>query len=313
MRTTGLTVSVDLGRVVGNAARIRERVGAGRLVYAVVKADGYGLGAFAVARAVAGVCDGYYAFDLSEAVGAELKAIGKPVIVVDQPWRGYTADDYRAAGVRPIVGSRERLGELAALDPVLSVDTGMRRFGVEADEIAGVLKAFDVREVMTHASRFEQVGLLVELAGGGDRKLHAAASALIDEPRAWLDGVRPGLALYRGAMRVSTRVIEARDVHGVAGAVGRAGYGQFEAERVGVILGGYSDGMKAGVCLVRGERRRVYEVGMQSGYVELKAGEGVGEEVVLLGDGLTEAEVAAAWGVSEQEVLVRMGRHRAGK
>lgn len=302
----GLQRRTDLHRIHANAAAVKQRTG--RFVYAVVKADGYGCDAQAVARAVADAVDGYYVFDLSESVKAELHKLGKPVIAVDHPWRGYTADDYVAAHVRPIVHSAERAEALLRCKPVLSVDTGMHRLAATALETSRVLERGWVREAMTHAVRHEQVRELVERCGGRGLMLHAAATALLDDPEAWLDAVRPGLALYRGAVRVSARVIEARTLpQGEPAGYGRFIPGKDGPARLGVILGGYAQGVKPGVCLIRGQRRRVWESGMQSSFVELRDDEDVGEEVVLLGDGLTEAEVASAWGCSEQEVLVRLG------
>lgn len=312
----GIEVHVDLKAVLANARRIRSLIGpsapAGRMIYAVVKADAYGLGARNVARALKqypGLIDGFYAFDLNEAVAAGLTELGLPIIALDQPWRGHRPADYANAKVRPVVMSAARAAEMRAarISAALSIDTGMRRFGCEPAEAAEAIRVGGITEVMTHAVRLRQVERLLEIAGGAGRRLHAAGSTLLEEPKAWLDGVRPGAALYRGAMRVSARVVEARDVRGAGG---RAGYGQFPAERVGVILAGYSNGIKPGACLIRGEPRRIYEVGMQTAFVELRSNEDTGEEVILLGEGLTEGEVAAEWGISEQEVMVRLGANR---
>lgn len=286
-------------------------------MYAVVKADAYGCGAARVARVLADIADGYYLFDLAEVHAAGLFELGKRTIVLDQPWQGYTPGDYREAGATPIVSSLARASEMVAggVRPVLSIDTGMHRFGCEAGDIAPTL-ALGIDEVMTHAARSEQVQRLLELTAGRERLFrHAAGTALLADPDAWLDAVRPGLALYRGAVRATARVVEARDVRPDPHGTLRAGYGGFEAARVGVILAGYTSGLRPGTCLIKGQARRVCEVGMQSAYVELAPGEGVGEEVVLLGGSpagptLGEVEVAAKWGVSPQEVLVRFGRHR---
>jgi alanine racemase len=153
---------------------------------------------------------------------------------------------------------------------------------------------------MTHASSPEQVRRFGELVGGRGLRLHAAGSALLDEPSAWFDAVRPGLALYRGAARVSARLVEVRD------SSGPAGYTGFVAARHGVILCGYSNGLRAGACLVNGRRSRVLEVGMQSAFVECEPSDRPGDEVVLLGDGLTEDDVAAAWGTPPHTALVQL-------
>src|SRR5258706_14836 len=108
------------------------------------------------------------------------------------------------------------------------------------------------------------------------------------------------MGMYRGAARVSARLIEARDSRGPSG------YSGFVTARHGVIRCGYSNGLRAGPCVVNGERRRVLEVGMQTAFVEIGPRDRVGDEVVLLGGGLSEAEVAAAWGCTAQEALFRL-------
>jgi len=130
---------------------------------------------------------------------------------------------------------------------------------------------------------------------------HAAGTALLEDDWSWLDAVRPGLALYRGAARVSARLVEVRD------STGPAGYTGFVVSRHGVVLCGYSQGLRpAGPCLVNGRRSRVLEVGMQSAFVQCGAGDRVGDEVVLLGDGVGEDEVAGAWGTTPHNVLTTL-------
>jgi alanine racemase len=141
---------------------------------------------------------------------------------------------------------------------------------------------------------------LLDLAGGRGLALHAAGSSLLDEPSARLGAVRPGLALYRGTVRVSARLVEVRD------SAGPAGYTGFAVPRHGVILCGYSHGLRVGPCRVNGRPSRVLEVGMQSAFVECAAGDRAGDEVVLLGDGLTEQEAADAWGAGPHTALVQL-------
>jgi alanine racemase len=61
-----------------------------------------------------------------------------------------------------------------------------------------------------------------------------------------------------------------------------------------------------GAVSVNGERRLVPEVGMQSAFVELGPKDKTGDEIVLLGDGITEQDVASAWGASPHEAMVRL-------
>lgn len=305
-----VTVYVDLQRVRQNVAQVRARVGRAE-VYAVVKADAYGLGARRVAEAIRDVVDGFVVFYASEAVEAGLPALGKPVLTLGPP----DVETCLAHGIRAAVWTVEQARALRAVHPALSVDTGMQRFACPPERVEAVLEAGGCREAFTHATRVEAVQRLVELVGGRGLRLHAAGSTLLNETEAHLDLVRPGLALYRGAVTVKTHLVEARDSRGPAGYTG------FTARRLGVILAGYSNGLRPGPCLVGGGRRRIVEVGMQSAFVELEAGDDAGDEVTLLGasvddtgDEVTEDAVAAEWGCTPHEVLswlARAGRQEA--
>lgn len=292
-----VTVHVDLDRVRRNVADVRRKVGRSE-VHAVVKADAYGLGALRVARALEDSVDGFVVFHASEALDAGLVALGKPVLALGPPQDGPPA----VPGVRPAVWTVEQARALRAAGPVLSVDTGMQRFACPPEHVEQALEAGGCREAFTHATKVEAVRRLVQRVGGRGLRLHAAGSALLDEPEAHLDLVRPGLALYRGAVTVTTRLIEARDSRGPAGYTG------FIARRHGVILAGYSNGLRPGPCLVGGERRRIVEVGMQSAFVALEPGDAVGDEVTLLGAGISEDDVAAEWECTPHEALTHLSR-----
>lgn len=298
-RSRHVTVRVDLSAVRANAERVATL--ARVPVIAVVKADAYGLGAAAVARTVADVVGGFYVFDLGEAVASDLRSTGRRTICL----RAESLDpaEYLAHRVQPAVWDAEAAAALRPARPVLSVDTGQQRFGVpagDAEGIARVLRAGDVDEAFTHATTVGQAEALADTLRGRVATLHAAGSALLAEPAAVMDAVRPGLALFRGAVRVSARLVEVRD------GAGPAGYTGFRVARHGVILAGYANGLRPGPCSVNGRPARVIEVGMQSAFVALNAGDRAGDEVVLLGESVAEQAVGAALGASEQEVLVRM-------
>ncbi len=296
-----MRVRIDLRRVWQNTLDVMRLTDAP--VIAVVKADAYGLGAVAVAGAIGDLVNGFYVFDADESAEAKLfERTGKRTIALHGDWQN--PDDYRSAAIQPVVWSVDRASALRSASPVLAVDTGQQRFAASADDAEKVLHAGDCREVMTHAIRLEQVELFRKITTSwqtGDRFLHAAGSALLNEPAAWMNAVRPGLALYRGAVRVCTQLVEARD------SVGPAGYTGFITPRFGVIMAGYRNGLKRGPCLVNGTRRQILEVGMQSAFVELGPGDKTGDEVVFLdGLGITESDVASAWAISQQESLVRL-------
>lgn len=296
-------LTLDFDRLIANARRIKSLTR--NTIYAVLKADAYGLGAHAVSRALRSSVDGFYLFDLAESVAANLGELGLPILALDHPWKGYRPQDYQQAKVRPIVHSISRAQELRHLNPVLSIDTGMHRFACPPADVPAALDAGQITEAMTHASRIEQVHELKKICSGRNLKLHAAASSLLNFPEAHLDAVRPGLTLYQGVATVTSPLVEVTNLPPQA----RAGYTQFSARRVGVILMGYTNGLKPGNCLINGVQTKILEVGMQSAFIELPDEVGpvqTGSSVTLLSPDLPETLVAAAWGTSPQEVLVRL-------
>ena len=290
MRSRHAHVVVDLDRVRAAAEAIRRRVRA-RLV-AVVKADAYGLGATQVADALASVADEFAYFSIHEA-----REVGRAGIVLGPPEGDAAA--YRELSLRPAVANRADADRFAGLPVAVKLDTGMQRFGCPAEQLDDLLRRSQAEDVFTHAMELPAAQMLREVCHGKPQWLHAASTSLLDCPEAWLDGVRPGLALYRGAVRVTTPLVCVRDT------VGGVGYTQFECPRVGVILVGYSNFLGAGPVLINGQRQRLLEVGMNTAFVSVDSSARVGDEVVLLGDGLSEAELAAHFNCREHEILCR--------
>jgi alanine racemase len=300
--SSSIKVSINLARIRQNAQTILDQTRVP--IIAVVKADAYGLGAGEVAKTIGDLVEAFYVFDSSEAVDANLWDIAhRRTIALNSDWND--PRDFLSHQIQPVAWSVDRARELRSAKPVLSIDTGQQRFSCPAIDAVEVRDAGDCREVMTHAVTMPQVDRFLEIISGwktDELFLHAAGSALLDQERARLNAVRPGLALYRGAVRVSARLVEVRD------STGPAGYTGFVADRFGVILAGYSKGLRRGPCKVNGQIRRVIEVGMQSSFIEIGPADHRGDEVVLLGDEpeIDEPSLSHAWGTSQQEVLVRL-------
>ncbi len=286
-------VVIDLDRVRANALAIGRQTD--RPVIAVVKSDAYGFGARAIGDALAGVVAEFAYFGLSEA--QVLRRAG----LVLGPLSGST-DAHAALSVRPAIGSVAEARAVGSLPAALNVDTGMQRFGCAPDQIQPILRTCRVAEAFTHTITVSGARRLQRLCAGKVPRLHAAGTALLARPGAWLDAVRPGLALYLGAMTVTTRLAAVRDL------AGPAGYRRLRARRAGVIVCGYSEGFAPGVVLVNGRRRRVLEVGMNTSFVQAGRNDKPGDPVTLLGGGLTEPVVAKAVGYSQHEVLCRYAR-----
>lgn len=293
MPTPHVTVRIDLGRVVSNAVEVRRRCGVP--IKPVIKADAYGLGATRIAAALFDVAEEYCYFSLLEA-----REVQRPGLVLGPP-AGH-AEEFEALRVRPSISTADDAKRFGRVPAALEIDSGMQRFGCDLDQVQPLLAVCQVVDIWTHACSLASVERFLAATRGLDYPRHAACSALLDEPRAFLDSVRPGVALYRSAMRVSTRLVVARPAYGPAGYTG------FSADHVGVILVGYGQGLRPAPVRVNGKPQRMLEVGMNSTFVTLDSTDRAGDEVVLLGDGLTEAEIAGATPCREHEVLCRYGR-----
>lgn len=290
MRSPSVEVCIDLDRVRASAESIRRRTGV-RLI-AVIKADAYGLGAAQVADVLAGVADEFAYFSINEA-----RAVGRSGLVMGPP-EGDPAE-YRALRVRPAVGAIAAAEKFKGLPVAINVDVSMQRFGCPLDRVAELARHCDVSEYFCHAVTMDAVARLRAGCGGRGKPIHAAATDLLDRPEAWLNAVRPGLALYRGAVRVRTRLHTVRETDGPVG------YGRFRHSPVGIILAGYSSFLRPGPVRTNGRHQQVIETGMNTSFVTVDPADKAGDEVVLLGDGLTEAELAAHFGTREHEILCR--------
>jgi len=166
-------VRVDLDRIRRNVEDVRQRIGRSEL-HAVVKADAYGLGARRIARALRDLVDGFVVFYASEAADAGLPALGKPILSLGptDPEAGLVH------GVRPTVWTVEQAAALRGARPVLSVDTGMQRFGCPPEQVEAALAAGGCAEAFTHATRVEAARELVKLLGG--RGLRLGRLPLVD-------------------------------------------------------------------------------------------------------------------------------------
>jgi alanine racemase len=222
---------IDLSALRGNLRALRRVAGDAR-VWAVLKADGYGHGASAVARTLerAGV-DGISVALLEEALELRAAGIRAPILVMG----GYYGDAYEellASELVPVVYHEGHFDGLARATRVrglservsvhLKVDTGMSRLGVTVDrlpellEYAAGIPQVSIDGLMTHfacadlpgeegeASLREQLALferareILRAYGVQPRYVHAANSAgmLRANFSARFNAVRPGIALF---------------------------------------------------------------------------------------------------------------------
>ena len=205
----------------------------GARVWAVLKADGYGHGAPAVARTLERArVDGFCVALLEEGVELREAGIVAPILVMGGDY-GNAHDEVVARGLVPVIHDVAQVAPFARLvrsgmaagpiDVHVKVDTGMARLGVTMralPDLAAKLSEWPevrVRGLMTHLAcaeaaeegdtaeqlaRFDEAMSLLSLHGVRPEVRHAANSAAVLRGHATLDAVRPGIALFGVAPRV---------------------------------------------------------------------------------------------------------------
>ncbi len=212
-------VQVDLDAIRHNVAALKPPHAQ---VMAVVKAEAYGHGDVAVARAaLEGGATWLGVALVEEGLGLRDAGIDAPVLVLSEFPPGSERDAV-AAGLTPSLYTQTGLERLRAVAPAgtavhVKVDTGMHRVGVYPPEATpGFVRdvgaaGLSLGGLWTHFARSEedeattrgQLALFrgvvdeVKAAGHLPDLLHAANSAgSILYPEAHLDLVRPGIAVY---------------------------------------------------------------------------------------------------------------------
>lgn len=217
---------VDLAAVGANF-RVLDECADGAQVWPVLKADGYGHGAVACARALEATgARGFCVALLEEAIELHEARVRAPLLVMGG-YYGSAFTEVIRRGLLPViydgrhVEDARRAAQALGVDrpvPVhVKVDTGMARLGVPLRELEDlILRVRDAPELrldglMTHFANadaaeeeatLEQLRLFAEAeravveAGLRPRVRHAANSAALMRGLGRFEVVRPGLAVY---------------------------------------------------------------------------------------------------------------------
>jgi alanine racemase len=200
---------IDLAAIERNVARLREVAGT-RSLMAVVKANGYGHGSVAVARAaIRGGADWLGVVDIAEALELRRAGIDAPLLT----WIHATDPDFGSAiaaridiGVSSLAQLRRAAEAAGARSPAMvhvKVDTGLGRNGAGRDDWT---ELFAAAAELSSTGRIQVRGVFSHLANAGDEEDAAQVAAFEDAlARAAAVGVRPGLrhlASTAAALRV---------------------------------------------------------------------------------------------------------------
>lgn len=241
-------LEIDVANVVANWRFLAERVAPAECA-AVVKADGYGLGAAVVAASLASAgCRLFFVATLDEALALR-KTLPGPcgLAVLNGPPPGSGAE-FAACGLIPVLNDPGQISEwerIAAahgpLPAMLQLDTGMARLGLtrrEFDSLADKIcrpGRIGWQAVLSHLACADEPGHLLNpeqharfeaLRGRmpGVRASLAASSGIFLGRQYHLDLVRPGAALYgvnpqpgrpnpmRQIVRLRARILQIREV-----------------------------------------------------------------------------------------------------
>lgn len=222
----GAVLTVDLAAIVENWRLLAKKAKHGSDCGAVVKADGYGLGAAQVAAALSGAgCKTFYVAHLDEGIALRA-AIGKGprIIVMHGVNPGYERDIFRH-GLIPVLSTPQQIADWKTFatdadvlqETIIQVDTGMNRLGLSEQEFADHLADPDAFQGLTplalmshlacagapdHPLNLAQLNRFTSALSAlrtkfADVKATLANSSGVFLGDAWhFDFVRPGAALY---------------------------------------------------------------------------------------------------------------------
>jgi len=197
---------IDLDAIAHNVAVLRRAVAPSAL-WAVVKADGYGHGAVAVAEAaLAAGCAGLCVALTAEGVTLRDAGIDAPILVLSEQPAEHAAAIV-ARRLTPTVTTPEAVDALAAqrphsLDVHVKVDTGMHRVGAAPADVPDL-----VRRIAAHAPHVRLAGVFTHLAVADEpadpytaRQLDCFDDVLAALPAGALDGVAVHAANSAGGL-----------------------------------------------------------------------------------------------------------------
>ncbi|WP_373636602.1 alanine racemase [Yoonia sp. BS5-3] len=312
---------------------------------AVVKADGYGLGAANVVKALfkAGVRQFFVAV-AEEAIAIREELGPKPDINVFSGHMKGDTDLIRELRLTPMLNSVEQLTQHLEVLPGhpfgVQLDTGMNRLGMEMQEWAAVAElalSQGPTLVMSHLACADepdhpmntyQLDNFRKMTDGiGAPRSLAATGGILLGPEYHFDLTRPGVGLYGGlpfaqaapAVELDLPVIQIRDV--AEGEV--VGYGNsWQAERpsrIATVSGGYADGifrfLSDRATLYHGNQpcKVIGRVSMDLLTVDVTDAGEAPTKLTLIGPQQSVDDLAAQAGTIGYEVLTQLGRRYSRK
>lgn len=276
--TSGAVLTVDLAALRDNY-RTLDRLSGNATCAAVIKADAYGIGATAAARALAAAgCGTFFVALPSE--GAQVRQVlpEAAIHVLNGLFPG-AAPEFERNGLIPVLGSLAEIEEWAAhcrtrekrLPAAIHVDTGITRLGLGPEDVdrlvdgSTLLGDFELSLVMSHLAcadspdhpmnarqrkRFDDmIARLPKVPAS-----LANSGGVFNGPDYHYDLVRPGIALYGGratvrpqsalkpVVHLGGRIMQTRTIDAGTSVGYGATWTAQRRSRIAVVSVGYADG-----------------------------------------------------------------------
>jgi len=366
LRPTWAEVSLPTLRQ--NFRVVRDHVAPAATVCAVVKAHAYGHGAVECARALEREGAKWFGVtSTDEGLALRDGGIAGHILLMTGFWRGdeelvIENELTPAVWQREHIERLERAAERLRKDAVrvhLKVDTGMARLGASFEELPQLLEMLravkhvkveglfshlasaevvDSPQVDEQLARFDRAVGMAKQNGLAPAYLHIAnTSAIATRPKAWMNFVRPGIALYgyqlpslregkafdlpvRPVLSWKTRIFSLRNV-GASQAIGYSGaYVAPGPARIAALPVGYADGLSRqlssrGRVIVHDQYAPIVgNVSMDITLVDVTGipGAEIGTEVIILGQSehssVTAADHAQLAGTIPYEILCNISK-----
>ncbi len=357
MRPTYLEVNITA--IKENLQRVRERV-KGKRIFAVVKADAYGMGSPAVTKAL--IEEGLKDFaigPLEEAETLRNHGVHENILML-APFMDSEIPDLIELSVIPTLVDYPRakaLNDFAYKSNLqvsvhIKVDSGMGRLGVDIKnafpfieklvglrniKIEGIYSHFPSADLPDEAFTRQQITQFKELLECCQHLClspftshFANSGAIIAFPESHFDGVRPGIMLYGAypspftqsqiqlskVATLKTRILSIKDIQAGDGVSYGRTFIAKEKMKIAVLPIGYADGQSTllsnrGIVSVCGRKVPVLgRVCMDYTMIDVTGLDeiGIGEEVTLLGNGITEEDISRRTGLIPYEVLTSISK-----
>lgn len=269
-------LTIDLEAIVANWKKLANKA-SHKNCAAVVKANGYGLGAVEVSHALFNAgCREFFVATVEE--GVELrKAIKEATIYIFSGFNRKAAKTYKSKQLIPVINSLSGIADwqsyaTASMKCALHVDTGMNRLGLSESDVSLLADdqepygKFNPSLIISHFAcaddpgnplnnqQIEAFSHAASLFPNARKSLANSAGIFIGKS-AHFDMLRPGIALYGGeavntvnnpmkpVLKLEGRIIQIRQAK-KGESVGYGACGKLERDSVIAVVGiGYADGL----------------------------------------------------------------------